>query len=96
MSELALFGGKKAVKTINPEMERWPIYTDEDEAAVVDVLRNRNMSGSDITKKFEREFADWMGAKYALGYNSGTSSLMAAMYGVGVRRGDEVICPTIT
>lgn len=96
MSELALFGGEKAVKTVNPDMEKWPIYTEEDEAAVVDVIRNRNMSGSDITKKFEKEFADWMGVKYALGYNSGTASLMAAMYGAGVRKGDEVICPTIT
>ena len=44
MSRLALFGGEKAVKTVNPEMEKWPIYTEEDEAAVLDVIRNRNMS----------------------------------------------------
>ncbi len=96
MSELALFGGEKAVKTVNPDMFTWPIVTKEDEDAVLDVLRNRAMSGTDITQKFEKEFAQWLGVKYALGFNNGTSSLMAAMYAVGVRKGDEVICPSIT
>ena len=96
MSELALFGGPKAVKTENPDMFKWPIVTKEDEEAVLDVLRKGAMSGTDITKQFEKEFADWMGVKYALAFNNGTASLMAAMYGVGVRKGDEIICPTIT
>ena len=29
MSELAIFGGEKAVKTVNPEMNKWPIITSE-------------------------------------------------------------------
>ena len=96
MSKLALFGGEKAVKTVNEDMTKWPIITQEEEAAVLDVLRNVNMSGTDITQKFEREFADWIGVKYALGFNNGTSSLFAAMYAVGVRKGDEIICPSVT
>lgn len=96
MSTLALFGGEKAVKTDNLEMTQWPIFTNEEEEAVLEVLHTRGMSGTDITKKFEKEFADWIGVKYALGFNNGTSSLMAAMYGVGVRKGDEIICPSVT
>ena len=96
MSELAIFGGEKAVVKINESMKEWPIYTSEEEEAVLEVLRRKNMSGVDITMKFEEEFAKWMGTKYALGFNNGTSSLMAAMYGVGIKKGDEVICPTIT
>ena len=91
MSELAIFGGEKAVKTVNPEMTKWPIITSEEEEAVLDVLKNVKMSGTDITMKFEQEFAEWIGVKYALGFNNGTASLLAAMYGCGVRKGDEII-----
>ncbi len=96
MSELAIFGGEKAVKTVNPEMTKWPIITSEEEEAVLDVLKNVKMSGTDITMKFEQEFAEWIGVKYALGFNNGTASLLAAMYACGVRKGDEIICPSVT
>ncbi len=96
MSKLALFGGEKAVQSVSPQLTKWPIYTQEEEEAVLDVLRKAAMSGTDITKKFEQEFADWIGVKYALGCNNGTSSLFAAMYGIGLRKGDEIICPSST
>ena len=96
MSKLALLGGEKAVKTVNPDMTKWPIITEEEEVAVLDVLRHAKMSEIDVTMKFEQEFADWIGVKYALATNNGTSSLMCAMYGIGLRKGDELICPTVT
>ncbi len=74
----------------------WPIITDEDEAAVLKVLHARSMSGTDVTLKFEKEFSKWMGVKYALAFNNGTSSLLAAMFGVGIGQGDEIICPATT
>lgn len=54
------------------------------------------MSDTDITKKFEREFAEWQGTQFALGFCNGTASLHAAMYGCGVGVGDEIICPSVT
>ena len=96
MSDLALYGGPKSV-TLDPgDLFSWPIITKEDEAAVLDVLRRGAMSGIDVTTKFEAEFAGWLGVKYALGLSSGTASLQAAMYGAGVRTGDEIICPSVT
>lgn len=74
----------------------WPIVTKADEDAVLDVLRRGAMSGTDITKRFEREFADWMGMKFGLAYNNGTESLRAAMWACGVGAGDELICPSMT
>ena len=62
----------------------------------MEVLRDGNMSGTDITSKFETEFAKWNGTKYALAHSSGTASLQAAMFGVGLGHGDELICPTTT
>ena len=79
MSELAILGGKPTVTKRNDDMFAWPIYNGEEEKAVLDVLNSRAMSGTDITAKFEEEFAKWLGVKYALGFNNGTSSLLAAM-----------------
>ena len=93
---LALLGGPKAVPAENPDLFRWPIITEEDEQAVLAVLRAGNMSGTDVTRQFEREFADWMGLPHALAHPNGTTALQAAMWACGVRRGDEVVCPSMT
>ena len=95
-AKLALFGGPKAVQSDPGDMFTWPIITDEDEAAILDVLHRRAMSGTDVTKEFEREFAAWQGTRYALGHSSGTAALHAAMFGCKVGVGDEIICPSLT
>lgn len=92
----AILGGEKAVQSAPGNLFTWPIVTPEDEAAVLEVLRRGAMSGTDVTMQFENEFAEWMGSAYALGFSSGTASLQAAMFGVGVGVGDEVICPSVT
>lgn len=93
---LALFGGESAVLTPPGDLFDWPIITQEDEAAVLDVLRRGGMSGTDVTMAFEAEFAAWLGSRYGLGFNNGTAALHSAMFGVGVGVGDEVVCPTLT
>ena len=45
---------------------------------------------------FEQEFAEKVGAKYAVAVNSGTSALHLAMAAIDLRHGDEVIVPTFT
>jgi dTDP-4-amino-4,6-dideoxygalactose transaminase len=94
--ELALSGGDKAVRSAPGDLFTWPIITAEDEAAVLAVLRRGGMSGTDVTVQFEEEFADWLGTRHALGFNNGTAAIHAAMFGVGVGVGDEVICPAVT
>lgn len=96
MSRLAVFGGEKAITCDPGDMFAWPIVTQEDEAAVLDVLRRGAMSGTDVTREFEKEFAEWQGLKYGLGFSTGTAAIQAAMWGCGVRTGDEIICPSIT
>jgi len=94
--KLALKGGKKAVTTPPGDLFTWPIVTKEVEEAVLEVLRAGNMSGTDVTAEFEREFAQWLGVKYALAHNNGTAALHSAMFGLGIGKGDEIICPSIT
>lgn len=95
-SDLALLGGSKTVQLPADDLFTWPIVTKEDEDAVLEVLRAGAMSGTDVTKKFEVEFAAWQGTKFALGYHNGTAALQAAMFGCGIGRGDEIISPSLT
>ena len=95
--KLKLLGGPAEIGGGVPEeLFRWPYVNEEIENAVLDVLRKNKMSGSDITEKFEEEFAAWQQRKYAVAFSSGTMSLQAAMYAVGLGAGDEIICPTKT
>ena len=93
---LALLGGDKAVTSERPDLFAWPIVTERHEQAVLDVLRSRRMSGIELTKQFERKYAQALGRKYGLAYHNGTAAILGAMYGLGVGLGDEVICPSIT
>ncbi|MDD5688271.1 MAG: DegT/DnrJ/EryC1/StrS family aminotransferase [Elusimicrobia bacterium] len=96
MSNLAIFGGKKTVKSKAGDMFKWPIVTKEMEKKVLEVLRAGRMSDIDVTKKFEEGFAKWHKMKYALGHNNGTAALHSAMFGIGIGKGDEIICPSHT
>ena len=95
-SELAILDGERAIKSDPGDMFTWPIVTEEMEDAVLKVLRAGNMSGWDVTEKFEREFADWHGIEYGLAANTGTAALQCAMFGLGIGKGDEIICPSVT
>ncbi len=95
-ARLALFGGPAAVRDDPGDMFAWPIVTQEHEEAVLDVLHRGAMSGGEVTSAFEREYATWQEAQFALGCSSGTAAVHEAMFGCGVGVGDEVICPSIT
>lgn len=98
--KLALFGGTPVMgrefAKKNADMFRWPIVNDAMRKASDDVLRGCIMSGTDITKEFEKKFAAWNGTKYALACLNGTTALNTAFYAIGLKPGDEVICPSIT
>jgi len=95
-NELAIYGGPISIQDDPGDMFKWPIITEEDELAVLNMLKYGKMSGIDETLKFEKEFAQWHNVNYALACNNGTASLHSAMYGVGVGVGDEVICQSLT
>ncbi|KJJ84936.1 DegT/DnrJ/EryC1/StrS aminotransferase [Candidatus Omnitrophus magneticus] len=49
-----------------------------------------------MNNRFEQAFAKTIGAKFAITFNSGTSTLHAALDACGVGAGDEVIIPPLT
>ena len=53
-------------------------------------------SGGEYISKFEKEFARFIGTKYAVTTTSGTSALHLAFAALGIKKGDEVIMPDLT
>lgn len=47
-------------------------------------------------KEFERRFAEYVGAKYAIATTNGTAALHTGLLALGVGKGDEVILPDMT
>jgi dTDP-4-amino-4,6-dideoxygalactose transaminase len=70
--------------------------TEEDEEAVLAVLRRGAMSGLDITYEFEEDLKGYFGLEHALCHNTGTAAIQAAMWACGVGVGDEVISQSMT
>ncbi|MFH1101117.1 MAG: DegT/DnrJ/EryC1/StrS aminotransferase family protein [Methanobacteriota archaeon] len=74
------------------------MYADEtDVEAVTKVIRRQNYwaTGEEITK-FEQELARFVGRKYAVVFNSGTSALHALFLSYNIKPNDEVIVPSFT
>jgi dTDP-4-amino-4,6-dideoxygalactose transaminase len=96
MPDLALLGGPRAIPEPATELFRWSDVTPDHEAAILDVLHRGAMSGTDVTRQFEREYAAWQGQAHAVAFNTGTAAIHAAMWAVGLRAGDEVVAQSIT
>ncbi len=96
LEKLALLNGEKTVKLDPGDLFRWPIVTPAHEKAVLEVLRSGRMSGIDVSKKFEQEYAKKLGRTYGLAYPNGTSAILGGFYGLGVGVGHEVIAPSLT
>ncbi|MBI9016117.1 MAG: DegT/DnrJ/EryC1/StrS family aminotransferase [Phycisphaerae bacterium] len=59
--------------------------------AVVAVMKTNSLSLGPKLPEFEQNFADYVGRKYAVAVNSGTSAMFLVMAAMGVGPGDEVI-----
>ncbi|NEQ43667.1 MAG: DegT/DnrJ/EryC1/StrS family aminotransferase [Leptolyngbya sp. SIOISBB] len=74
-----------------------PSITDLEVAYVTDAVKSGWVSSQgDYIKKFERNFAEYCGTRYALSTASGTTALHLALVSYGIGSGDEVIVPDLT
>jgi len=69
-------------------------FTDEMEEAAIHALRNESFVGGESVSKFEEEFAQYIGTKYAVSVSSGNSALQISLMALGIGELDEVITPT--
>jgi len=70
--------------------------SEEDVAAVVEVLRSDFLTTGPAVDAFEADLARTVGATHAVAVANGTAALHAALFALGVGPGDEVIVPPIT
>ncbi len=71
-------------------------FDQEEEQAVLSVLRSRWLTMGSITQEFEEEFAKATGVKHALALSNATMALHLACLALGIGIGDEVIVPSLT
>jgi perosamine synthetase len=74
------------------------IFWDErDIEAVNRIIKNgMHWTSGPHSKEFEKRIAEYIGTKYAVVFNSGTSALHAALMANNIKQGDEVIVPSFT
>lgn len=70
--------------------------SEEDIAAVAEVLRGDWLTNGPDVEEFERAFASYVGAKHAVSFANGTAALHGAMAAAGVGPGDGVVVPGLT
>jgi dTDP-4-amino-4,6-dideoxygalactose transaminase len=92
----AILGGKPAVTLDHEPTVKWPDLTAEDEDAVLQVIRDGNISTHSIIRQLEREYCEFTGQKYALSHNNGTAALLAAFHSLGIKPGEEILVPSAT
>jgi dTDP-4-amino-4,6-dideoxygalactose transaminase len=76
----------------------WPDLRPEDSAAVLAVLERGILGGVGAPEStaLENEWAAFVGRSTGLLFNSGTAAIHAALYGIDLRPGDEVITTSFT
>ena len=70
--------------------------TQEDIDAVVEVLKSDYLTQGPKIIEFEKEFAKYVGSKYAIAVSNGTAALHLCNIALGVKKGDKVITTPIT
>mgnify|MGYP006087653721 CR=1 FL=1 len=104
MNKLAINGGEKTRHNLFP---KHPIIGDEEKKQVMEVLDSGNLStfiaspgenflGGKKIKEFEHKFAEYIGTRFAVAFNSASSALHAAVVATEVNPGEEVIVPPTT
>lgn len=69
---------------------------DELKEAFAEILRNSSFIGGTWLERFEADFAEFCGSRFAVGVSSGTAALELALRACGIGRGDEVLVPALT
>jgi perosamine synthetase len=73
-----------------------PCFGEKEGKAILETLRSGWVVQGPKVAEFERLFADFTGAKYAIATTSCTTALHLSLVAMGIGSGDEVILPSFT
>lgn len=71
-------------------------YGPEEEAALIEVLRQGAPTSGDACIRFEQEFAAYCGVAHARAVSNGTAALFLSMIAAGIKPGDRILTTPIT
>lgn len=71
-------------------------YGEEEERAVVQTLKSKWISTGPKCVELEKKFCEMLNVKYACAVTNCTAALHLACCVLGIKSGDEVICPSLT
>src|SRR5438105_266934 len=92
---LAIDGGRKTREAPWP---KWPVWGEEEERALLDVLHSGKWwyVGGRKYPEYEEAFARFQDAKFGICVTNGTAALEVCLRALGIGCGDEVIVPPYT
>ena len=90
---LALNGGPKAVTVPAGDATRWPIFGEEEEQAVLEVLHH---PGYTAIAQLEGEWKEHFKVPFARAYCNGTSALTTMFFALDLPVGSEILVPSYT
>lgn len=97
MGKLAISGGSSVRDTKQNPWPKWPVWDENEEQALLKVLNSGIWSyNGPMETEFNKRFAEYMGAKYAVAAANGTVTLQMALEACGIGVGHEVILPGLT
>src|ERR1035437_1153394 len=73
-----------------------PIVEDEEIFEVVNTLKSGWIGSGPKVSRFEEEFKEYIGSKYAIAVSSCTAGLHLSMLALGIEKEDEVLVPAMT
>jgi len=101
MAKLAINGGPNTIN--RPLGVAWPEFGAPEEEALLDVLHSHiwwrggyQEAKDSWVGRFENAFSEYQGVKYAVAVTNGTQAIECALKTIGIKPGDEVICPAST
>jgi UDP-4-amino-4,6-dideoxy-N-acetyl-beta-L-altrosamine transaminase len=94
LETLAMHGGKPVRERLLPYGRQ--SLDDADVQAVVEVLKSDWLTTGPKIAEFEERFAEWVGARHAVSFSSGTAALHGAAFTAGLGPGDEAITTPMT
>jgi dTDP-4-amino-4,6-dideoxygalactose transaminase len=83
------------VKLLDLQAQYLPIRN-EIRRAMDEVCDSQSLILGPAVERFEKSLAEYCGTRHAIGVSSGTDALLCSMMAIGIKPGDEVICPAFT
>src|SRR3954467_440536 len=83
------------VKLLDLQAQYLPLRN-EIRRAIDEVCDQQALVLGPTVERFEKNLAAYCGTKHAIGVSSGTDALLCSLMALGIKAGDEVICPAFT